>query len=77
MKKTRRIVSIAAFAATFSTAAFAQDIPLNILVTGSTGGEIAPVQTVGSLIPTTSTIASVATAASALVVSTASSTSTN
>ncbi|MFL4469154.1 hypothetical protein ACERZ8_04455 [Tateyamaria armeniaca] len=77
MKKTLRTVSIAALGTVFSTAAFAQDIPLNILVAGSTGGESVQGQAVGSLNAASSTTASVASAASMLVVSTASSTSTN
>ncbi|WP_299727790.1 hypothetical protein [uncultured Tateyamaria sp.] len=77
MKKTLHTVSVAALAAAFSTAAFAQEIPLNIFVTGSTGGELTQGQTSGSLSATTSTTASMASAATKMVVSTASSTSTN
>ena len=77
MKKTLHIVSLAALAAMFSTAAYAQDIPLNTLVTGTTGGELAQGQAIGSLTVTSTTATSVSSVASTLVVSTASSTSTN
>ena len=77
MNKTLRIVCIAAFSTMFSNASIAQEIPLNIFVTGSTGAESTQSQVSGSLTSTASTTASLASAASKLVISTASSTSTN
>jgi len=77
MRKTFEFVSAVAIVVVSSSAAMAQDIPLNILVAGTTGGEVAQGQTSGSLTATTSSTASMASAASTLIVSTASSTSTN
>lgn len=77
MKKTTELVMIAAAAAVFSTAAVAQSIPLNILVSGSTGGEIVQSQAVGTLSTTSTTTTSAASTAAAMIVSSGSSTSTN
>lgn len=77
MTHTLRLLFVAAAFTFSSTAASAQDIPLNIFVTGSTGGEVSSAQASGSLTVTTSTAATVATAAATLKVSSGSSTSTN
>jgi len=77
MKKTSEIVLIAAAAAMFSTAAVAQNIPLNILVSGTTGTESVQGQAMGSLSTTTTTTTSAASSAAALIVSSGTSTSTN
>ena len=65
------------FLATTTTAAMAQDIPLNITVSGSTGAETAPLQLGGTLISTTTSAASAASLASIIAVSTTSTMSTN
>jgi hypothetical protein len=68
---------VTASVAVTSTAAMAESIPLNILVSGTTGKETASVQVAGSLIATTTSAASTASLASMIVVSTTSTTSTN
>lgn len=77
MKKTTELVSAVAIVVVSSSAAMAQGIPLNILVAGTTGGGVSQGQAGGSLTATTRSTAKIAGAISTLVVSTASSTSTN
>lgn len=77
MNKTFGIAMIAAAAAVFSTAAVAQSIPLNILVSGTTGSETVHSQAIGALTVTSTTTTTTATSAAAMIVSSGSSTSTN
>lgn len=77
MKKTLQIVPAAVVAIVIAGASSAQDIPLNFLVVGSTGGEVSQGQAVGALTTTNTTTATVASSAARMVVSTTSSTSTN
>lgn len=77
MKKPLCTASFAFVLTVLSTASFAQDIPLNILVTGTTGGESVQGATFGSLVTTSTTTTTVSSVAAAIAVSTESSISTD
>lgn len=77
MKKTLNTVLIAAVTTLVSTAGFAQNIPLNILVSGSTGAETVQGQTAGALTTTSTVATSAASAAASMIVTGATTTTTN
>ncbi|MEO9574730.1 MAG: hypothetical protein ABJ320_18320 [Lentilitoribacter sp.] len=76
--KTPLITALIVVAATMaSTAGHAQNIPLNILVSGTTGAETTQGQTVGALTTTSTLATSAASTAAAIIVSGATTTTTN
>ncbi|MEO0765792.1 MAG: hypothetical protein AAFS01_08500 [Pseudomonadota bacterium] len=77
MKKTLTTAIISASATLISTAGFAQDIPLNTLVSGTTGAEISQGQTAGALVTTSTLTTSVASTAADMLVSGSTTTTTN
>ena len=77
MKKTLITASITTVIVMLSTAAFAQSIPLNILVSGSTGAEPVQGQTTGTLTTSSTVATSAASTVASMIVSGTTSTTTN
>jgi len=77
MKKSVISATILAAATMVSTASHAQSIPLNILVSGTTGTETVHGQTAGALTTTSTVATSTASTAASMIVSGATTTTTN